>query len=130
MFAGTLAVMRKEEFTSKKIKNVMKIGRTTNQTEGSLILKNGILSVSFFKTPHYDVNCIFKRPYVVRDINKEPFFKKGDSGSGVFVLREENLPKKALGIAFGMSLKSPFTFFCMIDEILDELDLTLVSNNK
>lgn len=131
MFAGTLAVVGKKDLTSKKIKKVMKIGRKTNQTEGSLTHKKYMLSVTFNKTPHSNVRCIFKNPYVVRDTKKDqPFFQRGDSGSGVFVLGEENLPKKALGIAFGMSLKYPLTFYCMIDEILDKLDLKLVSNHE
>lgn len=124
-----LTVVKKTELNFKNTINVKKTGRTTETTYGYLIdfKQHRIVSARIFLIPDSDEYYEFQMPYVVRDkYKKKAFFEKGDSGSGVFVLGERNLPEKALGIAFGYSYEKPYTFVCNIDEILTKLNLELV----
>lgn len=124
-----LPVVKKTELNYKKPIKVKKTGKTTGTTYGYLMNfeNNILLSAKLQLIPNSAEYLEFQMPYVVRDMYKNNrFFREGDSGSGVFVLGEKDLPEKALGIAFGYSYKNPYTFVCNIEEILTKLNLELV----
>lgn len=101
--------------TNEKIK-VRKTGRTTGRTDG--YLKDTIPSVRV-------KNFKFQNCYHVVNIDDTIFFKEGDSGSGVFLIEDEEITKP-VGIAFAFMNYSPHTFVCRIDSIIDKLSLNLV----
>lgn len=71
---------------------VIKTGNTSGTTEG--ILKGNILSV---KVKEF----IFKNVFSVEDTGNRRFFEEGDSGSGVFLVKNNKcIP---LGIAFAFT---------------------------
>lgn len=101
---------------------VTKIGRTTGETMGYLIGDDLVCRVdeSFMSSGF----LIFFDCYSVDNMEiGNPFFRDGDSGSGVYLIdRDESL--KALGIAF--AYLSSITAVCKIDMIVDKLDLEIV----
>lgn len=102
--------------TNEKLK-VRKTGRTTGRTDG--YLKDNIPSVRV-------KNFKFQNCYHVVNIDDTVFFKEGDSGSGVFLIQDEEITKP-VGIAFAFMTYSPHTFVCRIDTIIDKLSLNLVT---
>lgn len=104
----------------------MKKGKTTGITVG--YLEDSSLTIKV--NPCFSPNSyfVFHNCYAVRSYpGHEPFFKQGDSGSGVFVIdSDERL--KPLGIAFA-SLPH-LVAVCKIDKIIDELDLNIISYLK
>lgn len=124
-----LTAVTKNELNFKNTIKVKKTGRTTETTYGYLIKfnKHRRVSANLSLTATSDAPYRLETPYVVRNMYKnKPFFKKGDSGSAVFVLGEKDQPDKALGIAFGFSNDGKHTFVCNIEQILTKLDLKLV----
>lgn len=64
--------------------------------------------------------------YEIENINDDdPFFLEGDSGSGVYVIKNGS-PIKPLGIAYAYGYLESTTAVCNIREIVDELDLQIV----
>lgn len=64
--------------------------------------------------------------YIVKDIDEnQRFLEKGDSGSGVFVVGEDQ-QEKVLGIGIAVSLPRREAYVCKIDKIVTNLELTLV----
>ena len=70
--------------------------------------------------------CFFNKCFAVGDLeNSSPFFKKGDSGSGVFVLEKPSQDLKALGIAFAKHKNRDETLVCKLSDISREFNLSL-----
>lgn len=125
--AGTERVdVYNEKNGISKIK-VMKTGMTTGQTFGEL---NGELLSFRIEHPAGSYRYFqFGNAYYIDEIPGEPhFFRSGDSGSGVF-LAEGGRPGEALGIGIAYSTISNTTLVCKIDEILNDLRLTIVRQN-
>lgn len=101
---------------------VTKIGRTTRETIGILTGDDLVCRIDeSFMSPGY---LIFFDCYSVIDADKEnPFFRDGDSGSGVF-LKDSDGSLKPLGIAFAYLFSK--TAVCKINSIVDTLDLEIV----
>lgn len=126
-----LPVLTEDDLTPGKCIIVKKTGRTTATTLGQLV---GIMD-SVNKLPDSDSGLPIRLDFVyyVKDMySDDPFFLRGDSGSGVFVLGEKiDLP---LGIAIGFSNKDKCIFVCKIDKVLEDLDIDIVNykndNNK
>lgn len=94
---------------------VTKKGKTTGTTHGYLM--NDTLSFPLF-------GSYFSFCYTIENINDDdPFFLPGDSGSGVYVIKNRK-PKIPLGIAF--AFMNWQTAVCNISEIVDELGLQIV----
>lgn len=116
-----MTVVRRDDSTfvrEMKGKKVIKTGRTTGTTVGELT--ENLISIkvnsSFSAWGYFSFfNCFA--------IDTPNFFKEGDSGSGVFVI-EQNETLKPLGIAF--AFMESYTVVCSIDTIVDELDLAIV----
>lgn len=99
-----------------------KTGRTTGTTYGHLIEKSITVRVdkSFSSRGYF----AFHNCYAIEDISEnQPFFRKGDSGSGVYLM-ENRKPSKPLGIAF--AYLNSVTAVCKIGMIVDKLDLQIV----
>lgn len=79
----TVGVYNEDDGISKIM--VMKTGRTTGLTFGQL--DGEMESIRMQLAAGSNRYCIFRNLYVVYDISGQggPFFKPGDSGSGVFV---------------------------------------------
>lgn len=106
---------------------VTKTGKTTKKTYGYLIkemMRAKISIPGFIDTVH------LPELYIVEDIDKaHRFFEKGDSGSGVFVVGNEQ-EEEVLGIGIAVSLKKPETYVCKIDKIVTNMNLKLVRYNE
>lgn len=104
-------------------KNVTKTGRSTGTTYGRL--ERDSLSISVDKSFAANGYMSFYNCYEVLDkTGFDPFFKPGDSGSGVFVEKEDGT-LKPLGIAF--AFMNSQTAVCKIDAIVNELQLAIVN---
>lgn len=129
MFAEieTMPISTMDDFTRGASITVKKTGRTSKTTYGYLC---GLLRST---RPPLDSGFVpslcFKLPYYVKNKHPDfPFFEPGDSGSGVFVVKEKrDFP---LGIAFGFSPTEKRTFVCKIDTILNDLDINIVKYRK
>lgn len=98
---------------------VTKTGITTGTTYGYLIEDSTSLKMEVSGV-HFD-GC---NSYEIENIDDDdPFFLEGDSGSGVYVIKNGS-QIKPLGIAYGYSEST--TAVCNIREIVDELDLQIV----
>lgn len=76
------------------------------------------------KMPVSDKIVVFHNCYDIQNINDDdPFFLEGDSGSGVYVIKNKK-PIIPLGIAF--ALTDSKTAVCNISETVDELGLQIV----
>lgn len=119
-----LPVLTIDDLTRGPYIKVKKTGRTTETTFG--ILEGIMVSVKDLPESDSGLPMRFNLVYHVTDINSDkPFFKKGDSGSGVFVVGEKiDIP---LGIAIGSSDKDECTFVCKIDKVLEDLDIDIVN---
>lgn len=103
---------------------VTKTGKTTGKTFGYLI--QDVMYASFVN-PQSGRMCILPELYMVKNMNEQDiFFDSGDSGSGVFVVREKP-PEIPLGIGIGISIHGHYTVVCKIDKVIENLGLTLVS---
>lgn len=101
---------------------VTKRGITTGTTYGYLIEDS--LSIRDMKISGIDFNGC--NSYEIGNINDDdPFFLEGDSGSGVYVIKNGR-PIKPLGIAYAYGTLGSTTAVCNIREIVDELDLQIV----
>lgn len=119
-----LPVLTEDDLTPGTCIIVKKTGRTTETTHGQL---EGIMdSVNRLPDSDCGLPMHFDLVYFVTDMySDDPFFKPGDSGSGVFVLGEKiDLP---LGIAIGFSDEDECTFVCKIDKVLEDLDIDIVN---
>lgn len=101
---------------------VTKTGTATETTRGRLM--DDTLSLDFdISGIKFESDSCYSIEYI--DINDDPFFREGDSGSGVYVIdKDTGKPIKPLGIAFAYT--NWRTAVCKIGEIVDELDLQIV----
>lgn len=102
--------------------NVIKTGRTTGTTRGKLILDS--LKIRVDKSFAAIGYMTFSNCFEVIDRGFGAFFRPGDSGSGVFV-EKENGTLKPLGIAF--ACMNSQTAVCKIDAIVEQLKLDIVN---
>ena len=98
--------------------NVIKMGKTTGLTEGTLDQDNFLVEVKLGQGGFLQ----FYDCFLIED-KDEPFFLSGDSGSGVFL--DDHGKNKPLGIAFARLNSS--TAVCKIKSFLDSLDLSVLA---
>lgn len=104
----------------------MKRGGSTGETEG--LLTGNTLSVCVDKDFSFGGFYYFARCFSIESIDR-PFFEKGDSGSGVFVM-ENGKPTKPLGIAFAKLMINHNTAVCRIDKITEAFGLSVCQNEE
>lgn len=105
---------------------VLKRGGTTGETEGFLVDDSFSVCLDQVANDNERDECgfyFFDRCFAIDSIDR-PFFERGDSGSGVFLM-ERGVPTKPLGIAFAKHLISQKTAVCRIDEIVNAFNLCL-----
>lgn len=116
-----------QNLANQEMVMVTKTGKATGKTEG--VLRRGALfanmCISVCKKRFYLPGL-----YIVHDKdNGNPFFEKGDSGSGVFVVGKDN-KEYVLGIGIAVNVnvdgQKRETYVCKIDQIIKNLELTLV----
>lgn len=118
-----LPVVKDEELQFDRIIKVTKTGRSTGTTTGHLIDKNFTFAVrQFFRF------FSFYKCYLVANVSEDQdFIKLGDSGSGVYVIQnEETNTYLPLGIAFGLMTYGSKAIVCKIDNVVEKLNLTIV----
>lgn len=72
------------------------------------------------------ITYTFYNCYTIKNINDDdPFFLEGDSGSGVYVLKNAQ-PTKPLGIAFALPESNDLSAVCDISKIVETLGLQIV----
>lgn len=110
-----MSVVKDGDLNFEENLKVRKTGKATGTTDG--YLTHNIRSVKVDE-------LIFKKCFAVRDLdnNVKKFFESGDSGSGVFLIRNETM--QPLGIAF--AYMNDYTLVCRIDKFLDHLNLAIV----
>lgn len=102
---------------------VKKRGRTTGDTTGQLV--GDCLYVRVYSTQVHGRYYEFENCFAVKQMdNTKPFFQKGDSGSGVFVIdKKDNNSLKPLGVAFASYFSK--TAVCKIGEITDAFNVSV-----
>lgn len=106
---------------------VKKRGRTTGDTTGKLVGSCMYVCVHSTQVPgrYYE----FQNCFAVEDLKNGPrFFDKGDSGSGVFVIDENDRSLKPLGIAFAFYCSK--TAVCKIGQITNAFNLSIYDNEQ
>lgn len=105
---------------------VRKKGKTTGETEGILRSNMSSVSVDNIASPaRYQFNNCYE---IINRLGHPPFFKPGDSGSGVYIIDRYG-KKKAVGIAFAHRLDGT-TYACRIDKITHALNVTLYQEEE
>lgn len=116
-----LQFVKREDLTYNE--RVTKTGKATQKTYG--YLTNAIM-VADMSIPGFKTEIELPELYIVKDIDEnQRFLEKGDSGSGVFVVGEDQ-QEKVLGIGIAVSLPRREAYVCKIDKIVTNLELTLV----
>lgn len=101
---------------------VTKRGQATGITYGKLFGKNFSLSIPGTSRGEY---FTFNNCYMIKDEDyQRPFFKAGDSGSGVFLIKNKR-QFKPLGIAFAHDPIQQSTAVCKIKPIITNFALSL-----
>lgn len=107
--------------------SVTKRGRTTGDTTGKLV--GDCLYVRVYSTQvpvgYYEFQNCFA---VEQTDNSQRFFEKGDSGSGVFVIDDNDRSLKPLGIAF--AFLSSKTAVCKIGQITNAFKVAVYDNEQ
>lgn len=113
-----LTVVSEEDLKPFKLKEfkVTKTGRTTGSTKG------------YIKDRTFSTKRIFDC-YSISKEKSDDFSKKGDSGSGVFLV-EKDKTQKPLGILIGGLTQSKLKIVCKIDKVLEKLGLKIVKFAK
>lgn len=119
-----LQFVKREKLANEVRVLVTKTGKTTKKTYGYLtndVMLADISIPGFLKKISLPELCI-----VENRNEKERFFEKGDSGSGVFVV-DEDQREKVLGIGIAVSDDEKHeAYVCKIDKIVTNMALTLV----
>eukprot|EP00105_Crassostrea_gigas_P038340 XP_019922488.1 PREDICTED: uncharacterized protein LOC109618667 [Crassostrea gigas] len=115
-----------ENILQFNVSKVIKRGGSTGETEG--LLTGNTLSVCVDKDLSSGGFYHFDRCFSIESIGR-PFFEKGDSGSGVFVM-ENGKPTKPLGIAFAKLMINHNTAVCRIDKIAEAFGLSIYQNEE
>lgn len=119
-----LQIAQETELTFDGNTFVTKTGRTTSTTRGKLASENGVVRIP------ENGKCIFHNIYTITNLNPEaPFFRPGDSGSGVYLIGENGECNKALGIAFALLFgkQEVQTCVCKIKEIVNAFNINVYS---
>lgn len=121
-----LPVVKDEELQFDKTIKVTKTGRSTGTTTGHLIGKNFTFAERKFGSPCRFFS--FYKCYLIGNVSEDQdFIKPGDSGSGVYVIQnEETNTYLPLGIAFGLMAYGSKAIVCKIDNVVEKLNLTIV----
>lgn len=117
-----LQIANEDELTFDGKTCVTKTGRTTSKTKGRLARVVELVSVP----NRAGVQCYFEDVYSIHNLGftETPFFKPGDSGSGVYIDRNGEC-NKALGIAFAFDVEEVETYVCSIHEIVRAFNITV-----
>lgn len=105
---------------------VTKTGGVTETTTGVLNHDNIMFDMSESKNSQRVF--VFYKCYEIVDVRGTPkFFELGDSGSGVFLCRENRKPNKVIGIGIGIGDENyrESTFVCNIREIIKAFDIVV-----
>lgn len=107
--------------------SVKKRGRTTRDTTGKLVGDCMYVRVYSKQVPgrYYEFQNCFA---VEQTDNSQRFFDKGDSGSGVFVIDENDKSLKPLGIAFAFYCSK--TAVCKIGQITNAFNVSVYDNEQ
>lgn len=108
------------------LSKVIKRGGATGETEG--LLTGNTFSVCVDKDFNFGGFYYFARCFSIKSIGR-PFFERGDSGSGVFLM-ENGKPTKPIGIAFAKLLINHKTAVCRIDKIVEAFGLSVYQNEE
>lgn len=108
-----LHIVNDDDVESNRRMFVSKKGISTDTTTG--LLSQNPMSIQI-------KDIWFKKCFIINDY-KERFFEKGDSGSGVFLIDADGKRKRALGIAFGLSVSQRQTCVCDIRDIVHAFDI-------
>lgn len=108
------------------VSKVMKRGGSTGETEG--LLTGNTFSVCVDKDFNIGGFYYFAKCFSIKSIFR-PFFERGDSGSGVFLM-ENGTPTKPLGIAFAKLLIRHNTAVCRIDKIAEAFGLSVYQHEE
>lgn len=102
---------------------VMKRGKESDLTTGVLHKIEPTVRISFPESRRY---YEFRNCYSIQDETfDKTFFRLGDSGSGVFILDNNDQSIAALGIAFARGVRGHVTYVCKIKDISDEFNLSI-----
>lgn len=111
---------------------VTKSGRTTGTSVGILCYETCIFKAKDpeIKNKYYAFpNCYG----VIAQDDDDPFFKKGDSGSVVYLSQQTENTNKALGIGIGIAQDtdgSKVTFVCNISEIVRAFNIVVPAEQR
>ncbi|KAL3857475.1 hypothetical protein ACJMK2_012143 [Sinanodonta woodiana] len=107
-------------------RDVCKFGRSTGLTQGLLLLENAMLRVhdAHLSLPdtmplphgHPNNNFIMKGQFIIQNVGTEPFFTPGDSGAGVYVIRNHGHGESKLAL-IGIATGSLTTGECVMTPI-------------
>lgn len=108
-------------------RSVTKRGRTTGDTTGKLVGDCMYVRVYSTQVPvgYYEFQNCFA---VEQTDNSQRFFEKGDSGSGVFVIDDNDRSLKPLGIAFAFYCSK--TAVCKIGQITNAFKVAVYDNEQ
>lgn len=102
---------------------VMKTGRTTGSTTGLFFYD----SLLFRAINNQDDGRFYLFPncYGILDRENKPFFKPGDSGSGIYLNNNNNKKIVGIGIAIARDFENNrnITFACKIQEIVEAFNI-------
>jgi hypothetical protein len=109
---------------------VEKIGRTTGRTRGRIVAVSASPVPVSYNVTEYAVrkNVYFPRVYIVLGDNEQPFSKPGDSGSLVVSIDADG-NRKSVGLVFAGNEQRALSFILPLPEILQKLQLTIVSGH-
>ncbi|KAK3599789.1 hypothetical protein CHS0354_037275 [Potamilus streckersoni] len=110
------------DFRETQGKRVIKYGRTTGLTKGSLELQGASVRRrdADLELPNKN-RVVMTNQYIIEKHGGMPFFLRGDSGAGVFLVGEDN-KITLIGLAIGM-LDSDYCVVTPIEYVLKALDL-------
>lgn len=98
-------------------------GQASGKTNGRLVHNSTSFRCDFERFPGF--YFYFKNCYEIQDIvDRKPFFKSGDSGSGVLITKPDG-KLYPLGIAFARQIDGDITLVCKISPIIKECNLVI-----
>lgn len=100
---------------------VMKTGRTTGSTNGLFI--NDSLYFSVKNNQDDGRIYLFPNCYGILDFENKPFFKKGDSGSGIYLDNSEKIVGIGIAISKDFQSNRNITIACKIQEIVEAFNI-------